>query len=139
MSRTCNFRRQMVLLGAMAGVSIFGASSFAANLTILLPLNRVAYQTNEWIDVSVVRSDAGALPDGNLSLTVTGDDASKMVFNFPVKAAAVKKNEAARRSICISMVDCSGPGNTPSKHPPTARRPPPTSKSTATSAEAISS
>ena len=57
-------------------------------------LHRTAYQTNEWIDVSVVRSDAAALPAGNLTLTVSGDDASKMVFTFPVKAVAVEGADA---------------------------------------------
>jgi hypothetical protein len=86
----------MFLLGAMAGVSAMATDSFGANVTILLPLNRTAYQTNEWIDVSVVRSDAGALAAGNLELTLTGDDASKLAFRFAVNAADVEKNEARR-------------------------------------------
>ncbi|HWG03653.1 MAG TPA: hypothetical protein VG271_01440, partial [Beijerinckiaceae bacterium] len=68
--------------------------AIAANVSIIMPLHRVAYQTNEWIDVSVVRSDAAAIPAGNLTLTVSGDDASKMVFTFPVKAIAVEGTDA---------------------------------------------
>ncbi len=74
----------MLFVGLLAGIS-----ASAAKLTVLLPLNRVAYQTNEQIDVSVVRSDVQALPAGILTMTVTGDDASKMTFNFLVKAVSV--------------------------------------------------
>jgi hypothetical protein len=42
----------------------------ATDVKILLPLDRGAYQTNEWIDISVVRSDAAALPAGLLTLTL---------------------------------------------------------------------
>ena len=34
----------------------------AAELKLLLPQGRTAFGTNEWIDVSVVRSDAQPLP-----------------------------------------------------------------------------
>jgi len=62
--------------------------SFAAtNLQLLLPLGRVAYQTNELIDVSVVRTAAEAMPAGDLTLTLTGADAGKVVVTFPLKAA----------------------------------------------------
>ena len=58
---------------------------FAAQLQILLPLERVAYQTNEQIAISVVRSDTAALPATDLTLTLTGEDASGMLFTFPLK------------------------------------------------------
>ena len=86
--------RTSLLLGAVAGVVGFAMPAIAANVSIIMPLHRVAYQTNEWIDVSVVRSDAAAIPAGNLTLTVSGDDASKMVFTFPVKAVAVEGKNA---------------------------------------------
>ena len=38
-------------------------------LVILQPLARTAYQTNEWIDLSVVRQSPQALPAGDLVLT----------------------------------------------------------------------
>jgi len=60
-----------------------------AKLQILLPLGRVAYQTNERIDVSVVRTSPTALPEAALSFTVTGEDASKLAFTFPLTAVPV--------------------------------------------------
>lgn len=79
----------MLIVGLLAGIS-----ASAAKLQVLLPLNRTAYQTNEQIDISVVRSDVQALPAGLLSLTVTGDDASKMTFSFPVKAVLMAGADA---------------------------------------------
>src|SRR6185437_1259288 len=94
MSSNRKIHRTSLLLGAVAGVIGFSMPALAANVSIILPLHRVAYQTNEWIDVSVVRSDAAAIPAGNLTLTVSGEDASKMVFTFPVKAIAVEGKDA---------------------------------------------
>ncbi len=76
-----------LLLGCMLPVG-------AAKLAVLLPLNRVAYQTNEQIDLAIVRSDTRALAAGNLLLTLTGDDGSKLIFTFPVKAVPLEGNEA---------------------------------------------
>ena len=67
----------------------------AAKAAILLPLNRTAYQTNELIDISVTRSDAQALQAGNLVLSVTGTDGSKLSFTFPVKAVSMVGNDAS--------------------------------------------
>lgn len=65
-------------------VGLVGAPVVAApQLQVLLPLARTAYATNEWIDVSVVRSDTAALPASELTLTVSGGDGSRMVFTFP--------------------------------------------------------
>ena len=47
------------LLGLM---TLPGAASAAATAQVLLPLGRTAYQTNEWIDVSVVRVIVPGLP-----------------------------------------------------------------------------
>ena len=93
------FRRLPVLAGAVAGLFAIGNVTLATEVSIILPLHRVAYQTNEWIDVSVARSDAAALPAGNLTLTVTGDDASKMVF-VSAKPSRLRTTPA-RPSICI--------------------------------------
>jgi hypothetical protein len=62
----------------------------SAQLKILLPLGRVAYQTNEQIDLSVVRSSPDGLKKGTLDLTLNAADGSKLNFTFPVKAAAGK-------------------------------------------------
>ncbi|HYG73755.1 MAG TPA: hypothetical protein VEK08_01880 [Planctomycetota bacterium] len=70
------------------------ASAWAADPALLLPLNRTAYQTNERIDLAVVRSSDKELAAGELTLTVSGDDGSKLVFTYPVKAAAVSGKDA---------------------------------------------
>ena len=66
----------------------------AAQLTVMLPLGRTSYQTNETIDVSVVRSDTQALAAGTLTLTLTGEDGSKLTSNFPVKAMTMAGADA---------------------------------------------
>jgi hypothetical protein len=62
----------------------------AATAQVLLPLGRTAYQTNEWVDVSVLRQADQALTAGDLALTVSGDDGSKLAFTFPVRAVPVR-------------------------------------------------
>ena len=54
-------------------------------LTLLLPLQRKAYQTNELIDISVIRKGT-TLAATELTMTVSGDDGSLMKFAFPVTA-----------------------------------------------------
>jgi hypothetical protein len=82
--------RSRFRVGLAALVVLGGARTVhAAQVRLLLPLGRTAYQTNETIDVSVVRSDASALRAGTLALTVTGVDGSKMSFTFPVRAVPV--------------------------------------------------
>jgi hypothetical protein len=68
-----------------------GAGARAAELKILLPLQRTAYQTNERIDLAVVRSDKAALPAGDLLLSVKGEDGSMLAFTFPVKQANARR------------------------------------------------
>lgn len=70
------------------------ALSRAAELKIVLPQGRSAFQTNEWIDVTVLRSDTGALPGGTLNLTLAGKDASKVAAAFAVPAVAVQNGSA---------------------------------------------
>jgi len=67
---------------------ILPSAVHAAKVELLLPLGRTVYQTNEWIDVSVVRSDAKPLAAGDLALTLNGGDGSVLTYTFPVKAAA---------------------------------------------------
>ena len=50
--RLCNASYFREILAALALLA-FPAALPAAELQILLPLGRTAYQTNEWIDVSV--------------------------------------------------------------------------------------
>ena len=80
----------MIVLGALLAAQV----ASAAELKVLLPLGRTAYQTNEWIDVSVLRTSGGALGAGDLTMVVSGDDGSKASFGFPVKAAAVAGKDA---------------------------------------------
>jgi hypothetical protein len=63
-------------------------------LKLLLPLKRKTYQTNERIDLAVVRRGPAALPATRLKLHVAGADGSRMDFTFPLAAAAVTGKEA---------------------------------------------
>jgi hypothetical protein len=68
----------------------------AAELKLLLPLGRTAYQTNEWIDVSVVRQATQALSAGDLTIRARGEDGSRLTFTFPVPAVALEGGTARR-------------------------------------------
>ncbi|HUW30745.1 MAG TPA: hypothetical protein VM223_03970, partial [Planctomycetota bacterium] len=57
------------------------------SLEILLPLGRTNYQTNEMIDLAVVRTGDQNLPAADLAMTLTGDNGSTIVLAFPLKAA----------------------------------------------------
>jgi len=82
-------------LATGAAILAGAAQAHAADLKLLLPLGRTAYQTNEAIDVALVRSSAEPLAAGNLVLSLTGADGSKMSFTFPVAAVAVEGKNAA--------------------------------------------
>jgi hypothetical protein len=83
--------RFLVLLAILLG---FTCPAAAAEVKILLPLGRTAYQTNEWIDVSVVRSSPTALPASLLTLTLNGADGSVIAATFPAPARPVQGNTA---------------------------------------------
>jgi hypothetical protein len=68
----------LCLLGAAPG------AVRAAELKILLPLGRTAYQTNERIELAVLRTAKSALPAGDLVLTLQGEDASRLRFTLAV-------------------------------------------------------
>ena len=75
-----------ILLTILCGALV----SAADELKILLPQNRTAFQTNEWIDISVVRKAAQPLDAVGLNLVLTGlEDQSKIsaVFAWPSSAA----------------------------------------------------
>ncbi len=65
----------------------------AAKADLLLPLGRSVYQTNEWIDISVLRTDAQPLRAGELLLTLNGADGSRLSYTFSVKAAGPRATE----------------------------------------------
>ena len=81
----------VVMVVALAQVC---AVAGEGKLQILQPLGRTAYQTNEAIDLAVVRSSPEALAAGNLVLNVAGADGSKMSFTLPVRAVAVQGKKA---------------------------------------------
>ena len=91
--RLCNASYFREILAALALLALPAALP-AAELQILLPLARTAYQTNEWIDVSVVRSSPTALPAGSLVLGVLGDEGSKLSFTFAAAAVPVEGKDA---------------------------------------------
>jgi len=59
-----------------------------------LPLERTAYQTNEAVHLAVTRSSPGALAAGDLVLTATGADGSRLTFTLAVPAVAVVGKDA---------------------------------------------
>jgi hypothetical protein len=75
-------------LAAVALLALPAPALAAARAEIILPLGRTVYQTNEWIDISVVRTGTEALSAGDLVLTLNGADGSKLSYTFPVKAGA---------------------------------------------------
>ncbi|MEE8451366.1 MAG: hypothetical protein V3R99_05600, partial [Thermoguttaceae bacterium] len=71
-------------------------STTAAELEIVLPLGRTAYQTNEWIDLSVVRHGTEPLSASELRMMLGSDDGSKLEFAFRVAAVAKDDTDARR-------------------------------------------
>ncbi len=84
----------MRLVSAFTVCLLAVSSAGAADIKFLLPLGRSAYQTNEWIDVSVVRSSPQPLPAAPLVLTLTGADGSSVRSTFAAPALAVQGDEA---------------------------------------------
>jgi hypothetical protein len=92
MGSTKAFYRSAV---ALACLLLAIQSLTAATLKLSLPLGRTAYQTNEQIDVSVVRSDVRALPATNLSASLSSDDGSQIALVFPVGVVAADAKGAS--------------------------------------------
>ena len=78
----------------VAIVGFLTAESRGVELKILLPQGRTAFQTNEWIDVSLIRSSPQALAAAPLLLTLTGRDGSRISATFAVPAVPVQGSEA---------------------------------------------
>jgi hypothetical protein len=96
--------------------ALFAPRLHAAELKVFFPQNRTAFQTNETIDVAVLRSDAAALPAGDLVLNLSsalipnglnllnpaGDvvlsvpsgEGSRLAFTFPLAAVPVVNAKA---------------------------------------------
>ncbi|OPZ26664.1 MAG: hypothetical protein BWZ02_01932 [Lentisphaerae bacterium ADurb.BinA184] len=77
-----------------AAAALAATALAAPELRLALPLGRTAYQTNEWIDVTVVRSDAAPLPAGTLAVTLTGTDGSRIALAFPAAEVAAVDGQA---------------------------------------------
>jgi len=61
----------------------------AAEMKLFFPQGRAAFQTNELIDVSVIRSGEGELPAGNVTLALAeAGGKSTMTFVFGLKAGS---------------------------------------------------
>jgi hypothetical protein len=70
------------------------AGTSAAEVRLLLPQGRTAFQTNEWIDVSVVRSAAQPLAAAPLVLTLAGRDGGRVTATFAAPAVPLRGTEA---------------------------------------------
>ncbi len=88
--RPAQIRAVALLLGAFLTATAVGS----AEVAILLPLGRTAYQTNEFIDVAVVRSDRQPLPAADLVLALRGPDDATFRLTFPVPAVPVEREQA---------------------------------------------
>jgi hypothetical protein len=97
-------RHVLLLAGITLGAFLLTARPLAAaTLKLLLPLGRTAYQTNEQIDLCVVRSDAEALPAADLNLALVAGDGSRIALRFPVgPVAAGAKGAAATEHLHLS-------------------------------------
>ena len=63
-------------------------------LTLQLPLGRTAYQTNEFIDLLVIRSSNAALPADELLLELSAEDGSQLSFSWLLPAISVSSSIA---------------------------------------------
>jgi hypothetical protein len=78
----------LLCVGLTAAAILGGtAPATAADVKIVLPRLRTAYQTNERIDLAVVRSGDKGLAAGDLVLTLRGEGGSALSFTFPAKGA----------------------------------------------------
>ncbi len=84
-------------LAALVAILLPGLSPAGeeSTLTILLPLGRAAYQTNEAIELAIVRSGP-ALPAGTLALNLVAEDGGRLSFAFPVAKGEGKVTEHLR-------------------------------------------
>lgn len=76
-------------------LSVACCTAFAApDVRLHLPLARDAYQCNELIDLTVLRSNAGNLSAGDLALTLTCADGSRLAFTFVAKPVEARTGTA---------------------------------------------
>jgi hypothetical protein len=82
------------LVAGWTALLLIATSSPAAEVQVLLPQGRSAFQTNEWIDLSVLRVSPTDLPASDLQLTLTGADGSKVAATFAAPAVPLRGKEA---------------------------------------------
>ena len=87
------FVQVLVVVSLMALALPVAGVAAGAEMKLLLPQNRTTFQTNELIDLSVLRTDTAALPADKVTLTVAGE-AGKMTFAFPARGADCGKAQA---------------------------------------------
>ena len=85
---------RLALLGFFLVLSI--AATEGAEISLHWPLGRSAYQTNERIDLSVVRTNSGELGEGPLSLHLTSSEGSRLEFSFTAPKVAASGGKASR-------------------------------------------
>lgn len=78
----------------LVATCLAGEAASAAEVKLLFPQGRTAFQTNEWIDVSVARSSPQPLAESKIVLTLNGLDGSRMSATFPARAVSMVANEA---------------------------------------------
>ncbi len=85
---------RMASIGFAGFLMLSHPAGAAPAVQLLLPLGRSAYQTNERIDIAVVRSDSAALAASSLTLNVRGEDGTHIAAAFPAPAAGLTGAEA---------------------------------------------
>jgi len=79
-------------MGLIVCIGVAAApTASAAEVKIAMSQGRTVYQANERIYLGIVRSGPAALPAGNLVLTVSGEDASRLRAQDRVDHAAGKR------------------------------------------------
>lgn len=86
--------RPMSAVAASLLLFLTGANASAAELKILLPQARTVFETNEWIDISLVRSATEALPAAPLTLKLQSTDGGAVNTVFALPAVAVRGADA---------------------------------------------
>src|SRR5438552_1344121 len=66
----------------------------APQLTLGLPLGRTAYQTNETIEVTLVRTDKEGLPASDLEFNIKGQNGSRISCRIPLRQVPIEGQEA---------------------------------------------
>ncbi len=84
--------------------SLLPCAPVHAEIKILLPLGRTAYQTNEWIDITIIRGSPSSMPQGPLTLTLAGQDGSRISNTF----AAPPVVEQQKESVPVQHVHVNG-------------------------------